>query len=299
MTTPEKEVNVDDAQQKQQQEEEEEQLSTVELLARHRRETEKQNAATFECDAYESAAYWDSRYSDPSTSHGEVFEWYNIEWEKNIAPHVSGFIVEGVSALEKSQDGKDATARTAVVDLGCGNSGLVFDMAACKNLSTSLQAATSTAVQFVGVDVSSVVVKSHNELAASRGLASTCNFHQVDLTRRVAFQSEGEGDGKKEDVNMLPFKSGFASLVIDKATLDALDCTESDSDVLKATDNACEMLHLGGFFAIITCRAVPARLRKLNKCKGFALVEVINLENDPLAPSHVIVLRKVDKVKDD
>jgi SAM-dependent methyltransferase len=219
---------------------------------------------------FEDQSYWNERYSQPKAKSS--FDWYLVSFAMIRSCLCSSLQTHLLSADNRNSAG------VGLVDLGCGNSSLLSDMindAEFRALAASLcsPSRVSSSRVFVGIDYSPPAVDRQRDLLAG----------VVDAEVYVADARHME--------NVLGNSS--VACVIDKATLDCIDCSGQAEDGIAVVREVHRVLIPGGLFVVVTCRPVPRRKETIASVEGFAVVSVVCLENDPIAPSHVMTMRKV------
>ena len=217
---------------------------------------------------FESQEYWEHRYSNPELSRGTYFDWYLISYSV-IRP----FLLEALLSCKECCVG----GCWKMMDVGCGNSSLLRDMYEDKQ---SLDAALCrpTRLALVGVDYSEVVVSQQRNLVHLYDAdAATVSYAVVNLLSSIGH----------------PCVCADVAVAVDKATLDCIDCTGKEEDVLAAIGFVHACLVPAGVWLLVTCRATERRVGQLEKCGLFAVEGTHSLQNDPISPAHLIVARKI------
>ncbi|GBG27951.1 Methyltransferase-like protein 12, mitochondrial [Hondaea fermentalgiana] len=164
---------------------------------------------------YEDANYWEGRYARETTEN-ETDEWgfsYE-ELEPLLAP------------LRPRQRAKDDEKPPIVVDLGCGVSEMLFDMAedgwdTCKLL---------------GVDLAASAAKTMQTKARERELHASVSFEQLDLTKLTD-----------------RFEKDSVDMYIDKMTMDAiLHAPDGENIAVGILQQVAFTLQPGGSFLLVT-----------------------------------------------
>ena len=247
--------------------------------------------ASVNATPFESEGYWDNRYMDPKQRKGEFFDWYCIGFAQ-VQDKIGPALQEACHLHGTS---------VALVDVGCGNSPFLYDAIeyllhqrpsesskCCSDLNTSSCAPHAAAyLRFIATDFSNVVVQQQkHQLAAKRKAFGESIV--VDVLREDARESIGAS-------------AGTVGMVVDKATLDAVDCSGCPLDAEAVVLRCVEALVIGGYFVSLTCRPVGRRLETIqsamtaigSSCKLEQTI-VAPLGNDPIAPSHVLMFRRVE-----
>jgi SAM-dependent methyltransferase len=217
---------------------------------------------------FEDMAYWNERYKQPKAK--DAFDWYLVSFAM-ISGHLSSALRHLVSC--------GAVSDIGIVDVGCGNSGMLSDMSRDANFTAlvgSLVLGNGSAGYscplFVGVDYSPAAIARQRE--ALQGV-ERAELHVADVRDMRAV-----------------IRDSSAACVVDKATLDCIDCTGQAEDAVDVVREVHRVLVRGGAFVVVTCRPVPRRLETILAVEGLSVVSVVSLENDPVSPSHVIVVNK-------
>lgn len=211
---------------------------------------------------FESEAYWNERYLDPKQRKSETFDWYLIRFDH---------IVSILDPLLKSI--VDIGPPVALVDVGCGNSPFLLDAV------TYLQRISgNTRIRAIGTDFSHVVV----EQQSAKIDASLDNVEYLHADARTTIGAS----------------SGTVGLVMDKATLDAVDCSGNSDDSEAVVATCVNSLVAGGYFISLTCRPPQRRFGTILKGierSGIPCEQprIVSLNNDPVAPSHVIIVMRL------
>lgn len=227
---------------------------------------------------FESEEYWNSRYLDPVRRKAELFDWYGISFRE---------IEDDVGPILRSEGLARTDATYLAIDVGCGNSPFLLHLAeylrrTTESVSDSNGSAPAVMppLKLVGTDFSEVVItqqcqRSTESLALPPGCIS---FVVADARESLS----------------VPPCSTFA--VIDKATLDAVDCSGVAEDAERVVLRSLESLVTGGYFISLTCRPPARRLDTIQSAaRGHFDLEVVTvkaLKNDPISPSQLIILRK-------
>lgn len=228
---------------------------------------------------FESEAYWNERYSSPTKRKAELFDWYCITFASLHG--ILSPLIDHTLALP------DVTV--AIVDVGCGNSPFLFD-AAEHFYKLKLHAKP----KLIGIDFSAVVIEQLKTIWANERFASI--KPEVDLDFIV-------GDARR---NIVADGSEGVGIVLDKATLDAVDCSGEGEDSEAVVLTAFGALVVGGYFVSLTCRPVARRLGTIRAaaskyessiCSAVVIEEVAveSLRNDPISPSHALIFQKKSK----
>lgn len=151
-----------------------------------------------------------------------------------------------------------------VLDLGCGNSPILTEMMKddallswvlrCRRNRVEQDHDPIATIRFTGLDFSGVIIDRLNEQLVKAdkneqrkdGLNCVMSFRCVDLRKSTSFEP-----------NSVHF-------VLDKATLDCIDCGDErgdESDVRCVVQNVVCALQTGGVFAVVTCREVERRMK--------------------------------------
>jgi ubiquinone/menaquinone biosynthesis C-methylase UbiE len=183
------------------------------------------------------------------------------------------------------------------MDVGCGNSPFLLDAAADENLLRALANRPSDdggppldstpPPMFIGIDFSAVAIEQLRRRATEGHMTSTVDFLACDA-RRIP-------------TGTLP--DGCVAVIVDKGTLDAMDCAESeDDDTVRCLASVHRLLPLGGFLVSITCRSTERRRETIERCNMlltsegeqtvYATQDTASLENDTLSPTHIFVAAK-------
>jgi len=173
-------------------------------------------------------AYWEERAN--RVDDKPVQEWYLIDFQR-LRP-----ILALTRALEPT---------ASVLEAGCGTSSLVLDLAQHTAPSTAGEGASVG--RLLAFDYSPACIRRQIERAAASGLASAA------MQRRPEFLVM--------DARALPLADGAFDVVLDKSTLDAVDCSASAASACCASEYA-RVLRVGGYLCLVTCRPPRLRLRE-------------------------------------
>jgi SAM-dependent methyltransferase len=282
---------------------------------------------------FESSQYWEQRYSSPSKRHGAFFDWYQVRFPGKLEQLVAKAVQEHAPELLTRST---ASSPFTVVDVGCGNSQLLLEVAESA-FGKTLEAAHNH-VRYVGVDVShaAVQLQQENHRAKQKRSSTTTDsqdstssksvefeFYQCSLIEPIAFGNAEtvdkeplqEGTAREPSTlgNAIPMASGSVAIVIDKATCDCIDCSGDPNHVAETLRNVHRFLSVSngehtkpdaagqasstgkGLFFCVTCRSPERRLESIPR-DLFDVLAINSLENDPIAPSQLIVCRPVTKV---
>lgn len=275
--------------------------------------------------SFESEEYWTARYCDATKRRGELFDWYSITFslvKPLLMPLISQALNESVKlssvVSSPSSDNVATSSSVFMIDLGCGNSPFLVD--AAEDISTMMRASSSSpsvdctekSLKFIGVDFSPVVIDQQRSLLRNgynRTLDSSVersiSFEVADC--RVLCQpmsTSPSSTSSSSDSNTMNVQSTSFSLapnsvqvVIDKATLDAMDCGDSESHSASIVQNSFALLRPGGYFVSFTCRPVARRVQTIQDAMrsvgvDVAALDVQSLRNDPISPSHMLVYQR-------
>lgn len=189
---------------------------------------------------YDDRDYWNERYE--RVADGERQDWYLISFEQ-LAPLMAAQVVPR------------STAPTRVLEVGCGNSPLCRDLAASVEWLSSQEEAARVGVRVTAVDYSDVLVQ---RLAADQ---------RKELAD--AGDADDQGDSGERvvpveylamDARRLEFGDATFDVVVEKATLDCLDCSGDGEDTAAVIREVARVLAPGGVFMVVTCRDVERRL---------------------------------------
>lgn len=136
----------------------------------------------------------------------------------------------GVTAVLAAVAALNLPPTSPVLEVGCGGGRLA-----------DLLASSSTGLVVTATDLSAVAVERRRARAAAGGAAAS-----NAPTFAVA------------DATALPFPDASLSLLIDKGTLDALDCGENGPSQAALAEGA-RVLRPGGFLVLASCRDPAAR----------------------------------------
>lgn len=231
---------------------------------------------------FESEAYWDERYSDPKKRRSDFFDWYLMSFSA-LEPHLGPLIREAICECREN-------VSVAVVDVGCGNSPFVRDAAKWVHSSGLLDewmahaADNEKHLKFVGSDFSRVVIDQQRSSPSDMQIPPRTSIH-FDVA-----------DARESLGSSVP--AGQVALVMDKATLDAVDCSGNTSDTDRVIETCFRYLVEGGYFVSLTCRPVGRRMETIKHALDaheiYASDPVI-LQLNPQSPSNVFILRKLRK----
>ena len=232
---------------------------------------------------FEDQEYWNKRYSSARST--EQFDWYLVNYAM-IRSHL-------LNALTSTPAAAIEAAHVGVLDLGCGNSKLLFDMASDPEISAPIAARIVSAAQssharallYLGVDYSPIAVARQREL-----IKLTLATKLEEISQLVKVIDFAEADARKLKP-LVDDASVFC--VVDKATLDCVDCSGHEDDAEQVVREVVRILVQNGLFVIVTCRPVARRLQTIAGVPGVTVEGVVSLENDPVSPSHVIIIRKL------
>ena len=246
---------------------------------------------------FESEEYWTARYRDATKRRSELFDWYSITYTL-----VKPLLIPFLSTLIDDAPSKQAAGSPFMVDLGCGNSPFLVDAAEdvltstsnAAELSTSPQ---STALQFVGIDFSPVVIEQQRELLQQKGYNRNLSSNVIQRIQFEVADCRYLCSSLATTVTNYAIPESSVSIVIDKATLDAMDCGDSEAHSASIVQNAFSILRGKGYFVSFTCRPVARRLQTIRdamKAVGVDVepVQVQSLQNDPISPSHMLVYQR-------
>ncbi len=113
---------------------------------------------------FEDVAFWNGRYSQPKAKAG--FDWYLVDFAM-LRSHLVAALTSVPHTNDSSCSDAQASSGIAVVDIGCGNSCLLFDMAADAEVA-AVARTFSHSPTFVGVDYSTAAVDCQREKQAAK-----------------------------------------------------------------------------------------------------------------------------------
>jgi SAM-dependent methyltransferase len=229
--------------------------------------------------SFESESYWTERYKDPKQRRGERFDWYIVSFD-GLA-HIVGPMLEEQLAEASTPLSLTQAAPIALVDVGCGNSPFLTDAALfAKNLLSSRNQKTEK--KFVGTDFSPVAVDEQKQFVLSTSAFDGIHVVFVEADARSSICASPE----------------TVAVVMDKATLDAVDCSGNEVNAAAVVATCVRSLVPGGHFVSLTCRPTARRIATISRgieLSGVACEHVAteSLRNDPVSPSHVIIFRRI------
>jgi SAM-dependent methyltransferase len=228
--------------------------------------------------SFESEEYWTERYNDPQQRRGQLFDWYIISFAK--MSHIIGpLLLQQFTESEDAQTAALRAAPVALVDVGCGNSPFLLHAAAY--VKSHCRSALVNEKMFIGTDFSEVAV-----LEQSASVSSNVDV----LGMRVAF---AHADARAT----IGAEASSVAFVMDKATLDAVDCSGNEANATAVVATCIKSLAPGGHFVSLTCR--PAARRTETIVRGIAVsgvqcdhISTVSLNNDPVSPSHLLIFKR-------
>ena len=189
-------------------------------------------------------AYWEARAQ--RSGQAETQEWFLVGLER-LRPHL-----ERTGALDAS---------TSVLEAGCGTSRLALDLCDARGCGST---GTGSILAF---DYSETCIKRQRMRLQQLG---RCEQDESTPKRSVP-------QYRTMDARDLPLDDCTYDVLIDKGTLDAVDCIGNDDDAAAGARAAARcaaeyarVLRPGGWLCIVTCRSPRHRLEALAQC-GAAL----------------------------
>lgn len=183
----------------------------------------------------------------PASQNGAAFEWYASPAEQSTAE------AEVETPLQRALRLALASRRAAaVLDLGCGTSRLAAALARGGHA-------------VVAVDISAAAVAAAALLCGRDAAAAAAPAFVV------------------ADACALPLPSAALDVVVDKGTLDSLDCVGGRA-AQRAAAEAFRVLRPGGSLVCASCRDAPGRMAMLLEA-GFAVADgPVDVWAEPAAP---------------
>ena len=186
-------------------------------------------------------AYWETRAQRPDQP--ETQEWFLVGFER-LRPHL-----ERIGALDASK---------SVLEAGCGTSRLALDLCAARGPGGA----------------GSVLAFDYSETCVLRQQARLQQLEECELSGSVSHRRGTGGPRYRTmDARDLPLGGCSYDVVLDKGTLDAVDCVGADDDAASGARAAARcaaeyarVLRPGGWLCIVTCG------HSLDGCAQFAEV---------------------------
>lgn len=232
--------------------------------------------------SFESEEYWTERYNDPQQRRGQLFDWYIISFAK-LADIIGPVLLQQFAVDDHDENNTtNALLRSspvALIDVGCGNSPFLTDAAAY--VKAHCRSPLINEKVFIGTDFSEVAVLEQSQLLSRN---TEVENMQVRFTHADARMTIGAEESS-------------VAVVMDKATLDAVDCSGNEENASAVVSTCVKSLVPGGYFFSLTCR--PAARRTETILRGITTsgvqcehISTVSLNNDPVSPSHLLIFKR-------